>query len=65
MSRYFTKPQNRSVCDDVYDEDFAPLPAFTVHEDEVETWTGLIDPHGREIHRSERIRMGFDTKAKS
>ncbi|HBX95001.1 MAG: hypothetical protein GOVbin52_50 [Prokaryotic dsDNA virus sp.] len=59
MSRYFTKPAARGVDSTVCYDDFAPLPAFTVHEDERETWTGLLDADGREIHRSERVRMGF------
>lgn len=66
MSRYFTKPRS-AYCEDEDDYvEFGPLqPAFTVHEDELETWTGLLDASGQEIHRSERIRMGFNVRAKS
>lgn len=32
---------------------------LTVHEDDLETFTGLYDAAGHEIHRSERIVLGF------
>lgn len=63
MSRYFTKaavigtpdPSDSGRPMDVYDD----TRSMTVHEDELETWTGLLDAKGREIHRSERIALGF------
>jgi len=46
------------------DEEPAQLPSFTVHEDELETFTGILDHRGHEIHRCERIRMGFERRRK-
>ena len=63
MSRYFVKSAlviTPSEHDsgrhmDVYDES----RSMTVHEDDLETFTGLLDARGAEIHRSERIPLGF------
>lgn len=63
MSRYFTRaavvgtpsPQDGDRMLD----DFGTGPSMTVHEDEKETFTGLFDASGHEIHRSERIALGF------
>lgn len=63
MSRYFTKAA--VVCTpspqdaDRQLDDFFPVPSMMVHEDELETFTGLYDARGFEIHRTERIAMGF------
>ena len=63
MSRYFVK--NALVITpsehdsgrhmDVYDES----RSMTVHEDDLDTFTGIYDASGGEIHRSERIPLGF------
>lgn len=63
MSRYFTKQAvvvtpSQWGSDDPLD-DFGGPTAMTVHEDELETFTGLLDARGAEIHRSERIPLGF------
>jgi len=36
--------------------------SITVHEDELETWTGLLNASGEEIHRTERISLGFKVR---
>lgn len=62
MSRYFVKsahiaspsPDGRQC--DWYTED---QHSITVHEHELETWTGLYDEHGMEIHRCEKGPLGF------
>jgi hypothetical protein len=38
--------------------------SMTVHEDEKETFTGLFDAAGQEIHRSERVPLGFVRSAR-
>lgn len=44
------------------DQEF--LPDLTVFEDDVDTWTGLYDEHGDELHRiPEREMLGFDIAA--
>jgi hypothetical protein len=63
MSRYFTRaaiigtpsPFNSGY---MLDAD-SGLRTVTVHEDDLETFTGLLDASGHEIHRSERIALGF------
>jgi hypothetical protein len=63
MSRYFTKsavivtpdPSDSGRPMDVYSD----IGQMTVHEDVLETWTGLLDAQGNEIHRSERVPLGF------
>ncbi len=60
MTRYFTQASNSKADDLLYEDEYGPqLPAFTVHEEIPETWTGLLDKDGNEIHRTERIKMGF------
>ncbi|WP_370372556.1 hypothetical protein [Henriciella pelagia] len=63
MSRYFTKAA-RVVTPDPEDgfydlDEFAQPPTMTVHEQDLETWTGLLDVRGNEIHRTETIRLGI------
>lgn len=66
MSRYFTRAA--IVCTPSQHDsnrlldDWQVAPGFTVHEDEKETFTGLYDATGQEIHRSERIGLGFGRK---
>jgi len=63
MSRYFTRAA--IVCTPAQHDADRPLDEFggggsmTVHEDDLETFTGLYDAQGREIHRSERGPLGF------
>lgn len=63
MSRYFTRAA--VVCTPSQHDgnrlldDWQSAPSCTVHEDEKETFTGLYDQHGHEIHRSERGPLGF------
>jgi len=67
MSRYFTRASwtyDPGRMDEWDDEEPAQLPSFTVHEDELETFTGILDHRGHEIHRCERIRMGFERRRK-
>ena len=63
MSRYFTKSINIITPDPEdsnYDLDTdSNEKSMAVHEDELETWTGLLDARGMEIHRAEAIPMGF------
>ena len=66
MSRYFTRaitvmtpdPEDSARPMQVYDD----TRSMTVHEDNLETWTGLYNAKGEEIHRSERVAMGFCAK---
>jgi hypothetical protein len=63
MSRYFTRAAiigtpNPSDSDYMLDADNGAR-SLTVHEDQKETFTGLYDASGQEIHRSERIALGF------
>lgn len=63
MSRYFTRAA--IVCTpsphdaDRHLDDFGSGASMTVHENDPETFTGLYDASGQEIHRSERIALGF------
>lgn len=63
MSRYFTRAAH--VCTPSQHDADTPLSDFSaplsmmVHEDEKETFTGLYDAAGKEIHRSERVPLGF------
>lgn len=63
MSRYFTKSAVVGTPDP--SDSGRPLEIFddgrslTVHEDDIETWTGLLNARGEEIHRSERVPLGF------
>lgn len=63
MSRYFTKAAYVGSPDP--EDAFYPMNAqsgatsMTVHEDELETWTGLYNAQGEEIHRTERVALGF------
>lgn len=63
MSRYFTRAAIIGTPDPVdsgYMLEAGSSPAsMTVHEVERETFTGLFDASGREIHRSERVPLGF------
>lgn len=62
MSRHYVKGSfffDPSQSDGYWEDESAQCPAFTVHEDELETFTGILNRHGQEIHRSERIAMGF------
>lgn len=67
MSRYFTRSAH-VVTPDPSDSD-QPMSVYDdsrtmmVHEDVFDTWTGLYDARGAEIHRTERIAMGFRPKA--
>ena len=63
MSRYFTRAavigtpspwDSDSMLDCRHDG-----RSLTIHEDDLETFTGLLDASGQEIHRSERIALGF------
>jgi len=63
MTRYFTKSIN-VITPDPEDSHFdletgRREQSVTVSEDDLDTWTGLLDAHGMEIHRCERIAMGF------
>ncbi len=64
MSRYFTRAIREVTPDpedSFYDlDDFHGSDSITVHEDDLETFTGLLDSRGHEIHRCERIQMGFE-----
>lgn len=66
MSRYFTRAA--FVCTpsqhdaDTPLNEFGAVPSMTVHEDDLDTFTGLYDAAGHEIHRSERIALGFGRK---
>lgn len=66
MSRYFTRAITVMTPDP--DDSGKHLPIFddsrsmTIHEDELETFTGLYNARGEEIHRTERITMGFCEK---
>lgn len=63
MSRYFTKAITVMTPDP--DDSGKHLPIYddsrtmTVFEDDFDTWTGLYTASGDEIHRSERVPMGF------
>lgn len=66
MSRYFTRAAvicspSQSDSDRTLDE-FGGGASMTVHEDELETFTGLYDASGQQIHRTERIALGFGRK---
>ena len=68
MSRYFVKSIN-IITPDPEDSNFdldtdSNEKSMTVHADELETWTGLLDVRGMEIHRSETIPMGFQKRGK-
>lgn len=69
MTRYFTKSINiitPNPEDSRFDLDTdTQEKSMTVHEDDLETWTGLLDARGMEIHRSETIPMGFHKRGKS
>jgi hypothetical protein len=63
MSRYFTR--TAVVCTPHPMDSGALLDGFggassmTVHEEQLETFTGIYDARGEEIHRTERIALGF------
>lgn len=62
MSRYFVKSAHIASPspDGGYCEWYAEdQPSVTVHEKDFETWTGLYDIRGGEIHRTETIPIGF------
>ena len=62
MSRYFTKNSfvyNPGLADEHWEDEPVQHPSFTVHEDDLETFTGILNRHGQEIHRSEKIPLGF------
>lgn len=40
-------------------QDFGGGPSMTIHEDDKETFTGLYDASGQQIHRTERVPLGF------
>lgn len=67
MTRYFTKSgvfyQPEEPAWD-YDDEPAGGPSIDVHIDDEETFTGLLDRRGNEIHRSERIPLGFQVEPK-
>lgn len=66
MSRYFTR--SAVVCtphpmdSDSLLDSFGGGPSMTVHEDDLETFTGLYDARGEQIHRTERVALGFGRK---
>ena len=63
MSRYFLKAAAVGTPDPEYSHELMQVhggpQSIMVHEDDLETWTGLFTADGMEIHRSERIAMGF------
>ena len=57
MARYFTRS-----CDDYWDRE-AQI-STTVHEQDAEVDTGLLDHRGERIYRAENGPMGFDLTVK-
>ncbi len=52
MTRYVSrKPRAAFIGDELTEYDFPERQSLTVHDDEIETWTGLLDASGNELHR--------------
>lgn len=63
MSRYFTRSARPKACEceDFEDPlDRSGITAHEVYEQDWETFTGILDHRGNEIHRCEQIQMGFE-----
>ena len=53
MTRYVSKPVKaiyRTAWDAEMPDDTSPQ-SITVHEDEIDTFTGLLDTNGNQLHR--------------
>ena len=66
MSRYFTRAAVIGTPDPIDSEYMLDCRhdqrSITLHENELETFTGLYNASGEPIHRTERIAMGFGRK---
>tara|TARA_Y100001947_G_C10334035_1_gene302209 strand:- start:1725 stop:1928 length:204 start_codon:yes stop_codon:yes gene_type:complete len=61
MSRYFTRTSRpKAYWEDEEPMERSGVTASEVHEQDFETWTGLLDHRGHEIHRCETIQIGFE-----